>query len=319
MEDLNEMLGEAENAFFTIESFKSNQILQKTFTPPTAIDIYTMKDLGNEPKKDNEIRLVVVDYAFANTTSKEENDNTIILCMSLHWKGNRFERHLDYIEGYPASDSLGAVDRVREIFWDYKADYYIPDMRNGGEALYNKITMPWEHPERGRLWNSQGFTVINDNNLHVVPEGKLNDLRNRTVDKNALPCIIPMIGTAELNSLMWVELKKQLESNNIKFLIATQDYQDVLEQTGEYFQLSSEALAEKLLPYAQVELLIKEAIELKAEFKEGRVKLSEPRSGTKDRIVCLSYINYIASKIENMYNQSLANEEFNLEDLDLVW
>lgn len=127
MEDLNEMLGESEDAFFTIQSFKDNQILQKAFVPPSPVDIYMKNDLGNKPKEDNEVRLIIVDYAFANTTSQEKNDNTIIMCMSLHWKKNRFERHVDYIEGWPSSDSIGASNRARELFFDYSCDYLIPD------------------------------------------------------------------------------------------------------------------------------------------------------------------------------------------------
>ena len=319
MEDLNEMVGEAEDAFFKIQSFKENQIIENYFKPPSNIDIYTMKDLGNKPKKDNEIRLVVTDYAFANTTSREANDNTIILLMSLHWKGNRFERHVDYIEGHPASDSLGAADRARELFWDYQADYFIPDLRSGGEVLFNRMTMKWEHPERGKMWNSSGLTIATDKNLHVVPENKLTDLVNRTVDKNAVACIVPVIGTGELNATMWVELKKQLESNNIKFLVTTQCRQEMLEDSGEFFGMSSEELATDLLPYTQVDLLIQEAVNLKAEFREGRVRLTEPRSGTKDRAVCLSYGNYIASKLENMYNQSLSMDEVDIDDIELVF
>ena len=91
---------------------------EKAFIPPSNIDLYVQKDLGNVEKQDDEIRLVITDYAFANTTSSQKNDNTIILLMSLHWKSNRFERHIDYIEGHPASDSLGAADRARELFWD---------------------------------------------------------------------------------------------------------------------------------------------------------------------------------------------------------
>lgn len=319
MEDLNEMIGEAEDAFFKIQNFKENQTLEQAFIPPTSIDIYTMKDLGNAPKKDNELRLVITDYAFANTTSREANDNTIIMLMSLHWKGNRFERHVDYIEGHPASDSLGAADRARELFWDYQADYYVPDLRSGGEVLYNRMTMQWEHPERGNMWNSCGFTVVNDKDLHVVPSNKIDDLVGRTVDKNALPCIIPVVGTSELNAIMWVELKKQLESNNIKFLIPTQNRQGVLEDNGRFFELSSEDLAQELAPYGQVDLMIQEAVNLSAEFKDGRVKLKEPRSFTKDRAVCLSYGNYIASKLENKYNQSLVIDDFDIDDIQLVF
>ena len=320
MEDLNEMISEGEDSFFSLRSFKENQIIEKCFTPPTSGDIYTQKDLGNTVKKDDEIRLIITDYAFANTTSSQENDNTIILCMSLHWKKNRFERHVDYIEGWPASDSLGAADRARELFWDYQADYLIPDLRSGGEVLYNRMTMEWEHPERGVWWNKQGLTVLNDNSLHVVPDNKITDLKERTVDKNAYPCIIPVVGTSELNSVMWVELKKQLECNNIKFLCTTERYQEILEETGEYFTLDARELGDKLVPYGQTELLVLEAINLRAEYRDGKVKLSEPRSGTKDRAICLSYGNYIASKLENQRNQNLvSSDSIDYSNIQLVF
>ena len=319
MENLNEMIGENEDAFFTIKSFKQNQIIQRCFRPPTDMDIYLNHDMGNPPKEDNEIRLVISDYAFANTTSSQKNDNTIIMCMSLHWKGNRFERHVDYIEGYPAGDSLGAADRAREIFWDYEADYLIPDLRSGGEALFNKMTMELENPNHGVLWDKRGLTVSDELELHVVPEGKLQDLRNRTVDKNAVPCIIPITGSTTLNSTMWIELRKQLDNGNIKFLVPMQTYQESLEDNGDIFGMTSEEVADSLLPYAQVDLLVNEAVNLKAEIKDGGVKLSEPKNGFKDRAVCLSYGNYIASKIENIWQRRMVNQKVDYTNIQLVW
>ena len=319
MENLNEMIGENEDAFFTIKSFKQNQIIQRCFRPPTDMDIYLNHDMGNSPKEDTEIRLVISDYAFANTVSSQKNDNTIIMCMSLHWKGNRFERHVDYIEGYPAGDSLGAADRAREIFWDYQADYLIPDIRSGGEALYNKMTMELENPNHGVLWDKRGLTVSDELELHVVPEGKLQDLRNRTVDKNAVPCIIPITGSTTLNSTMWIELRKQLDNGNIKFLVPMQTYQESLEDSGDIFGMTSEEVANALLPYAQVDLLVNEAVNLKAEIKDGGVKLSEPKNGFKDRAVCLSYGNYIASKIENIWQRRMVNQKVDYTNIQLVW
>ena len=319
MENLNEMIGENEDAFFTIKSFKQNQIIQRCFRPPTDMDIYLNHDMGNSPKEDTEIRLVISDYAFANTVSSQKNDNTIIMCMSLHWKGNRFERHVDYIEGYPAGDSLGAAYRAREIFWDYQADYLIPDIRSGGEALYNKMTMELENPNHGVLWDKRGLTVSDELELHVVPEGKLQDLRNRTVDKNAVPCIIPITGSTTLNSTMWIELRKQLDNGNIKFLVPMQTYQESLEDNGDIFGMTSEEVANALLPYAQVDLLVNEAVNLKAEIKDGGVKLSEPKNGFKDRAVCLSYGNYIASKIENIWQRRMVNQKVDYSNIQLVW
>ena len=203
--------------------------------------------------------------------------------------------------------------------YKYNADYFIPDIRSGGETLFNRMTMPWDKEKVLGDRKACGLTVSTERDLQVVPDNKIQDLIDRTVDKNALPCIIPMIGTADLNAQMWVELKKQLESNNIKFLIPCQEKQTQLEDSGEYFDMTSEEFAQAMLPYGQVESLITEAINLSAEFKDGRVKLREPRSMTKDRAVCLAYGNYIASKIENKYNQSAYDEAIDYENIQLVW
>ena len=45
--------------------------------------------------------------------------------------------------------------------------------------------------------------------------------------------------------------------------------------------------------------LINEAINLSQEWRDGRVKLIEPRSGTKDIIVAFAYGNYVSSLIIN--------------------
>lgn len=128
MEDLNEMIGEADDAFFTIQSFRENQIIEECFRPLTPNELY-MVDLDSfYPKEENEIRIVGVDYAFANTVKNSQlNDNTIIMCVSAKWRKNKFERKLEYIELHEASDSIGAADRARELFWIYHADYLVPD------------------------------------------------------------------------------------------------------------------------------------------------------------------------------------------------
>lgn len=319
MEDLNEMIGESADAFFSYRSFKENQILEKAYRLPTPTEFYMGTDLGNPIKTDNEIRLLISDFAFANTTSKTVNDHTIIMLMSLHWKKTRFERHVDYLGTYPASDSVGVVQREREIFWDYLADYFIPDLRSGGEVLYNLFTMPTQHEQRGSRWDGRGFTVVGDKTLHVVPDGKISDLVGRTVDKNALPCVVPIVGTSELNSVMWKELKKQLESNNIKFLMSMQHRQDFLEESGRYFDMSPEELAEDLAAYGQMDMLANECVNLQAKFTDGVVKLTEPRSGFKDRAICLAYGNYIASKLENQWNQYASDDDFDIDNVELVF
>lgn len=318
MEDLNEMIGESEDAFFGLKEFRENQVVEEVFIPPTTTDLYMDNDLGNKQKKDNEVRVIVVDYAFANTTTKQKNDQTNIQCISGHWHKGRFERHWDYLTCHEASDSLGAARRVRELYFDYDADYVVCDLRNGGEVLYNALAEPWEHPERGSLWDKRGFTVSSREELHVVPNTKLDDLRQRCKDPNPIPCVIPMVGTAELNHLVWTELKKQLNINSCKFLIDEQQKQSLLEDTGEYYQMSAERLSEVLLPYVETTSLVYEAINLKSEWKNDKLKLIEPRSGTKDKAVVCAYGNYIISKIELQWAK-LENQEDDSDMEDFQW
>ena len=131
MEGLNQMLGESERSFFNYKEFNENQTMEQAFVPPKLDDIYMQRDLGNPEPEDTEIRLVGIDYAFANTTSGKKNDATQMICMSLHWKNKHFERHVDYIEGHEASDSIGANNRCRELVWDYASkasEFYVtPD------------------------------------------------------------------------------------------------------------------------------------------------------------------------------------------------
>ena len=321
MEDLNEMLGEAEDAFFTRESFKKNQRIQVAFTPPTAQDISVGANLGNREKERDEIRLLWIDYAFANTTGREENDNSVIGFLSLINRDGKYKRASEYITTHPASDSFGMERKIRELFWDYRADYIILDLRNGGEICFNNLTKEWEHPERVSSdkdseigWNKHGFTVCQDQNLHVVSSQKLDDLRNRTVDQQAIPCIIPIIGTSELNSIMWLDLQKRLRDEEIELLVEDLVFEQILEEKSGYFGFTAEEKMNMKMPYIQTEFLIHEAVNLSQEWREGRVKLSEPRSGTKDRIIALAYGNYIATLIENKIEKSDQDEDFNLDE-----
>ena len=319
MEDMNEMISEGDDAFFNIKQFRESQILQKAFRPPTDMEYYAEKIPMFEPKRENELRFVGVDYAFVNTTGGTKNANTIIMCVSATWKDNHFVRRVDYIEGWDASDSVGACDRARILWYDYNADYFIPDTRSGGEVLYNHLTEELSYPQRGEGVKYHGLTIADNRAYQMVSNGKIDDYISRTIDKYAIPCVIPIIAQEGFNSSCWFSLRKQLDSGHIQLLISMQDYQSLIEDNGHYYDLSTEELATELEPYGQTDLMIIEAVNLQTIIHGDKVKLSEPRNTTKDRIVILSYINYVIDLIENDWNRMQQSDSFDLNDFDFVF
>ena len=314
-EDLNEMVGEAEDAFFKHELLRKNQVHKRAYRFPTINDIAQNVNLGNRKKQDDEIRLMWIDFAFANTTGTEENDYSVIGCTSLVKRDKKYRRISDYITTHPASDSDGIDLKIREMFWDYQADYIVLDLRNGGEVMYNDLTKPKKHPNRSsENWNEHGFTIAVESAYHTSQQAKLDDLIKRTIDEDAIPCIIPMIGTSELNSNMWLDLQKQLRDETVDLLIEDIEFEQEFESTKEYFTMTDEERFNFKLPYIMTMSLINEAINLSQEWREGKVKLSEPRLGTKDIIVAFAYGNYVSSLIINKLEQQDEDDDINMDE-----
>ena len=60
--------------------------------------------------------------------------------------------------------------------------------------------------------------------------------------------------------------------------------------------------------------LINEAINLSQEWKDGKVRLVEPRLGTKDIIVSFAYGNYVSSLIINDLEKNDEDKDINLDE-----
>ena len=316
MEYLNEMVGEVEDAYFTFDLFRKCQTLIKAFRPPTIQEIMDGIDLNNRKKGSREYRILSIDFAFANTVKGgEKNDNTIIECIAGQYNRGHITRKAEYLETIAGGESETALRRIRELFWDYQADYIILDLRSGGEVMYNDLTKEYYHPNRsGQDWNEHGFTVLDDMKLQLLSENKIEDLRNRTVDPEAIPCIIPIQGTPDLNSTMWQKLRRSMVDNELKLLQDDAEHQADLEKHAWYLKLDSVERMKHNLPFVQNTLLVNEGINLKPEWREGKIKLKEPRNCTKDRMVALSYGNYWFSILEAKLAKEDQTQDFNIEE-----
>jgi hypothetical protein len=190
--------------------------------------------------------------------------------------------------------------RIRELFYDYKADYIILDLRSGGETYYNELTKPYIHSVRSiEDWDETGFCVVSDMSMHFLTEAKINELATRTIDPKAKAVIIPVQGSSDFNDAMWRNLHKSMVDNKMRLLIDDVEFDVELSKRSDYFKMTSEQRMREKLPFVQTEFLVQEAISLRQEIREGKIKLKEPRSFTKDRIVTLAYGNMFFNKLEN--------------------
>lgn len=316
METLNEMVGEADGAYFTLEMFQRNQILTKAFRPPTNEEVTSGIIVKNRKKGDKEFRILAVDLAFSENAvgKKEESDRCALEVISVICKPNgKVERRLEYIESMGGGDDKAVHQRIRELFWDLECDYIIVDINGGGSVYWNMLTTPWEHPIR-QDWNSHGFGLCEEPNMQFISEGTLNELRARTVDPEAIPCMIPMKATAEMNSNMWKLLWRVL--NNGELLLLEDELQATkrLEDDSKSELLTSQERFLALNPFVQTSMLINEGINLSQSWKNGTLTLTQPRTGHKDRCSALQYGNALADKIENNYAISMQSDDFNIED-----
>lgn len=323
MEDLNEMIGEGADAYFTLEMFQKNQILTKAFRPSTASEFAAGVDFKNRKKKESEYRILAVDLAFTGNAEgkKEESDRCAIEIITVHCKENGdVVRKLEYIDSLDGANDRLVKQTIRELFFDFEIDFIVFDSNGGGEQYFNDLSTPFEHPERGSNWNSHGFGLYEDKDFQVLSEGVLNDLRNRTVDPQPIPCLIPIKAHGELNSNMWKSLWKVLNNGTLLLLEDELQVENKMDDPKMVMWSSEEKMLYKN-PFLQTSRLINEGINLSQSWRNGVLTLTEPRSGHKDRMSALQYGNYIADKIENKY--AIKNYQDNGTSTDylgnLVW
>ena len=320
MEDLNQFVGESVDAFFSLESLKKNQILERAFIPPSPLDFIMGKEITNRKKKEREVRIISADFAWTETKSKtNESDRSVAFCISGIWKRDHFEKHIDYIELLPtADDADGCANRLKELASMYEADYICPDARSGGEAILNSLSKPYDGAY-GTYINQHGLTMADEPKYHVAPNDKLDYYRSKAVDRDARHCVIPILGTAALNTAYWRSMKRGLERGTVKLLISMSDAQGRLEDSGDYFKMDAGQLANALAPYGQTDLLISESVNLKTEIKNDQIKLEAPRGGHRDRAVTCAMGLLIFDYIENEWQRQDQQDDFDVDDVQLVW
>ena len=298
MEYENQMIGEGNNSYYILKDFDNIRRIKQPFYPLWKEEIAKYGRKNNPRyanKRPNELRVISVDIAMK---AGRDNDNTIIHLISSTAEDYGYQRNVVYSESFNGTSTSVQALRIKQLFYEFRADYIVLDTLNAGISIYDELTKETIDTQTGEHYAP--FTIIKDDSIRLVNQETLRDMRNRTIGgSESLPVVFPIQGNAAINNNIAVDLKTQLEKKKICLCVDEQDIMDLLMQTNKTFRDGTRDDREFYIkPFVEHSELIKECVNLEMSLNNGNIKLQEPRDGRKDRYSAIAYGNYFISLLE---------------------
>lgn len=190
--------------------------------------------------------------------------------------------------------------------------------RNAGEDRLIELSKPYFHEELGIQMNGFGIYPDDDVLRFYCDKSKADNLRSRIVDRNAMPVVIPVVGTPERNNNFHLAMKGALQNRIIRFPEDEMTAKDKLRESGKYATMSPNERMRTLLPNVQYDIMIiEEAIKLQQVINKGFISLVVSGRNKRDRIVACEYGNYFyhLSELEMIKKQQ--RPEWDVRDWQL--
>lgn len=300
----NEMLREGANSYFTYGLLTKNQTNKKAFYPRRYEDVRNKrKNPYSIPKQPGEIRILACDMAFIERSNK--NDNSCFTCIralpeSMTYTSenidgkvvevkNGYRRIVPYIEANPGSDVDKQAIRIKQLYYDFEADYCILDTRNGGILTYDRLAKILY--DESRDCEYPAWRCMND-----------KDIAKRVNVAGAVENVFTINASQKLNNDIAIALRGTLESHMIDLLVNLDEAKDILESHIPEYTSTPDADVAVFYerPYLETQALINEMMSLEYTRNEqtGIITLFETGSNTKDRYVSLAYGNYFIGLLE---------------------
>ena len=311
----NEMLREGANAYFTYGLLIKNQVNKKAFYPRRYEDVRNKhKNPYSIPKQPGEIRIVSCDMAFIERSNKNDN-SCFTLIRALPESVTYESRNIDgktveiksgyrrippFIEACPGSDVDKQAIRIKQLYYDFEADYVVLDTRNGGILTYDRLAKVLYDEERDCEYPA--WRCMND---EVIAK--------RVNVSGAIENVFVINASQKLNNDIAILLRNVLDSKMMDLLVNFDEAKDILESNvPEYLSSPDpEIMSFYERPYLETQALINEMMSLEYTRNEqtGVITLYETGSNTKDRYVSLAYGNYFI----NLLEQDLVSDDSDYE------
>lgn len=312
IEFLNLRLKQNASAFFTYKMLMNSQTLKRVFYPRKNEDVRAnIKNKYAIPKQDGEIRVVSCDFAFV---AGEENDNSAYVCVraipeaiTYDNGGSELEikqgyrREYSYIEAPKGGDTMLQTIRIRQLFEDFDADYFVLDARNGGAQIVMNLGKVIFDDERKTEYSQ--LKAMNDDTYADLVK-----------NQNAKECIYVINASQQLNSDMAYGFRRNLSEGRINLLVNFNTAkEEILSENKDYInELDVERQFEYEKPFLETQALINEAGELMYEKnpQTGTVKVYEKGTNTKDRYVACAMASHFIDLLEQDLDSNSSDYEY---------
>lgn len=298
----NQMIAENAKAYFTYEMLEKNQVLKRPFYPRREIDIINgVKNRFPFPKQAGELRIISCDIA---AEAGERNDNSIYSCIRLMPESKEYKvsdtsgesiqikrgyrRQLVHMEPHNGAETSEQAIRIKQLFYDFDADYCVLDGRSMGVSIYDSLAKVLYDENRNREYPP--WTCMNEKSW-----------ADRLVIAGQVPVVFVIKATAELNSKIAVSMRTALEAKMFDLLInQTEGIEEIQRVVPGYGTAEIEEQIYYEMPYMETSALINEMINLEYTVmsQTGIIRIEERPGARKDRYTSVSYGNYFVDLLE---------------------
>lgn len=281
-------VGENEHAYYKLNDIMKCRTLPKAFLPPSDLEFVENRDKKKRnqmPKQLGEIRLVSMDIALMGS-NKNKNDTTAFTLMRLLPEGDSYRRDVVYLESLAGQHSEHQAIRLKQLFYDFEADFVVMDTMGLGISVFDLCTKILY--DKNRDVEYPAWTTTDENDL----------MDSRKYDENAIPLIYSIKANAEINHKIATGLRSALEKQKIRLLMNDIEAKEEMIQEQGYLSKSEYDQVRLIRPFVQTTALTNELINLVYEVRGGYIKIQEVGTTTKDRYSSIAYCNYIASELE---------------------
>lgn len=141
MEMCSIFYGEKSNAFYKSSDINPCRNIYKPWIPPTDLEYLEEKEKSKKKyhlkKQGGEIRIIGCDISVMGGA---KNDASVFTLMRLIPQGGEYIRHVVYIESLEGGNAADQAKRIKQLFYDFQADYVALDAQGGYTPLMVEIS-----------------------------------------------------------------------------------------------------------------------------------------------------------------------------------